>query len=47
MPHLNIDPIPVAMSILQAFQHVVSRETDPLGSTVISGTNRIGEWNEM
>ncbi|MEW5315437.1 MAG: hypothetical protein WDW38_006865 [Sanguina aurantia] len=38
MPHLNIDPIVTAAAVITALQTVVSRETSPLGSSVLSIT---------
>ncbi|KAF6258480.1 hypothetical protein COO60DRAFT_1518753 [Scenedesmus sp. NREL 46B-D3] len=38
MPHLNIDPVPAAAALVQALQVLVSRETPPLGSAVLSIT---------
>jgi metal-dependent amidase/aminoacylase/carboxypeptidase family protein len=38
MPHLNIDPVPAAAALITALQTLVSRETSPLGSTVLSVT---------
>lgn len=38
MPHLNIDPVPAAAALIQALQTLVSRETSPLGSAVLSIT---------
>lgn len=38
MPHLNIDPVVVAASLVGALQTLVSRETSPLGSAVLSVT---------
>ncbi len=35
-PHLAIDPIPVAGQLCQALQNLVSRETDPVNSLVIT-----------
>lgn len=40
MPHLNIDPIVCAAAVVQSLQTVVSRNTDPLDSVVLS-INRI------
>lgn len=40
MPHLNIDPIVCAAAVVQSLQTVVSRNTDPLDSAVLS-INRI------
>lgn len=38
IPHLNIDPVPAAAALIQALQVLVSRETSPLGSAVLSIT---------
>ncbi|EFJ47428.1 hypothetical protein VOLCADRAFT_81528 [Volvox carteri f. nagariensis] len=38
MPHLNIDPVVAAAGLISALQTVVSRETSPLGSGVLSIT---------
>ena len=38
MPHLAIDPIPVAGQILQAFQAIISRNKKPLETAVVSVT---------
>ena len=38
MPHLGIDPIPVACQMVQAFQTIVSRNTRPIDAGVISVT---------
>lgn len=40
MPHLNIDPIVCAAAIVQSLQTVISRNTSPLDSAVLS-VNRI------
>ena len=36
MPHLNVDPIVCAAAVVQSLQTVVSRNTDPLDSVVLS-----------
>ena len=36
MPHLNVDPIVCAASVIQALQTVVSRNTDPMDNLVLS-----------
>ncbi len=36
MPHLALDPIPVAAQLVQALQTLVSRETDPVDSVVVT-----------
>jgi amidohydrolase len=36
MPHACVDPVPVAASIIQQLQTIVSRRVDPLDSVVIS-----------
>jgi hypothetical protein len=38
IPHLNIDPVPAAAALITALQTLVSRETSPLGSAVLSVT---------
>jgi amidohydrolase len=38
MPHLGVDPVPVACQIVQAFQTIVSRNTKPADAAVISVT---------
>ena len=38
MPHQTVDPIAVAAQIVTNLQHIVSRNVDPLASTVISVT---------
>jgi hippurate hydrolase len=38
MPHLGIDPVPVACQMVQAFQTIVSRNKSPLDPGVISVT---------
>lgn len=38
LPHLTVDPVSVAMQVAAGFQTIVSRETDPLDSLVISIT---------
>lgn len=38
MPHLTIDPIPVAAEIVQAFQTIVSRTVSPTEPAVVSVT---------
>ena len=38
MPHLSIDPVVAGSAIVQALQMLVSRETDPVDSAVISVT---------
>uniref|UniRef100_A0A6S8GW75 Peptidase M20 dimerisation domain-containing protein n=2 Tax=Dunaliella tertiolecta TaxID=3047 RepID=A0A6S8GW75_DUNTE len=38
MPHLNADPIVAASAIISGMQTLVSRETSPLGSAVLSVT---------
>lgn len=40
MPHLNIDPIVCAAAVVQSLQTVVSRNTDPLDSVILT-INRI------
>ena len=36
MPHLNVDPIVCAASVIQSLQTVISRNTNPLDSSVLS-----------
>lgn len=36
LPHLNVDPVVAAASLVGALQSLVSRETSPLGSAVLS-----------
>lgn len=38
MPHLAVDPIPVATQMMQAFQTIISRNKKPLEAAVISVT---------
>ncbi|KAJ9511326.1 hypothetical protein QJQ45_029740 [Haematococcus lacustris] len=38
MPHLNVDPVVAAAAVITALQTLVSRETSPLGSAVLSVT---------
>ena len=38
MPHLGVDPVVAAAAIVQSLQPLVSRETDPTDSLVISTT---------
>jgi IAA-amino acid hydrolase len=38
VPHANIDPVPAAAAVVLALQTLVSRETSPLGSAVLSIT---------
>ncbi|GAA5233007.1 amidohydrolase [Verticiella sediminum] len=38
MPHLAVDPIPVAAQVLAAFQNIISRNKKPLEAAVISVT---------
>lgn len=38
MPHLTTDPVVAAAAVVQALQLLVSRETDPVDSAVISVT---------
>jgi len=47
MPHLGIDPIPVAAQIVTAFQTIVSRNAHPLESAVVTVTQfHAGDaWN--
>ena len=44
MPHLGIDPVPVACQMVQAFQNIISRNKKPVDAGVISVTMlRAGE----
>ena len=38
MPHLGIDPVPVACQMVQAFQTIISRNTKPIDAGVVSVT---------
>jgi hippurate hydrolase len=38
MPHLGLDPVPVACQLVQAFQTIVSRNVNPNDSAVVSVT---------
>ncbi len=38
MPHLCVDPVPIAAAIIQAAQTIVSRNVDPIESAVLSIT---------
>ena len=38
IPHLNIDPIPIAAQIVTGLQQILSRQTNPLVPTVLSVT---------
>jgi len=38
MPHLGLDPVPVACQMVQAFQTIVSRNVKPIDAAVISVT---------
>ncbi|AVP56242.1 M20 aminoacylase family protein [Pulveribacter suum] len=38
MPHLGIDPVPVACQMVQAFQNIISRNKKPVDAGVISVT---------
>jgi IAA-amino acid hydrolase len=42
LPHLNIDPIVPAAALVGSLQALVSRETSPLGSAVLSATTLQG-----
>ena len=46
MPHLNIDPIVCAAAVVQSLQTVVSRNTDPLDSVILT-INRIEGGSPM
>jgi hippurate hydrolase len=39
IPHINIDPVPVAAQIVMAMQTIVSRRVDPVDQAVVSVTN--------
>ncbi len=39
LPHLGVDPIPAACSLIQALQTIVTRNKSPIESAVISVTN--------
>lgn len=39
MPHLSVDPVPVAAQIVTALQTIVSRNVDPVDQAVVSVTN--------
>ena len=55
MPHLNVDPIVCAAAVIQSLQTIVSRNTDPLESVVLSigrieggsPVNRVADQVEM
>jgi amidohydrolase len=36
LPHLTVDPIPIAANVITSLQTIVSRETDPLENAVMS-----------
>jgi amidohydrolase len=38
MPHMGVDPVPVACQLVQAFQTVISRNKKPIDTAVISVT---------
>jgi hippurate hydrolase len=38
MPHLGIDPVPIACQVVQAFQNIISRNVKPIDAGVISVT---------
>ncbi len=38
MPHAGIDPVPIACQMVQAFQHIISRNKKPIDAGVISVT---------
>ncbi|MBC5784478.1 amidohydrolase [Ramlibacter sp. USB13] len=38
MPHLGVDPVPVACQVVQAFQTIVSRNVKPIDAGVVSVT---------
>ena len=41
-PHETIDPVAIAAQVITSLQHVVSRETDPFDSVVVSVTTLAG-----
>ena len=55
MPHLNVDPIVCAAAVVQSLQTIVSRNTDPMDSLVLSisrieggsPVNRVADQVEM
>ena len=55
MPHLNVDPIVCAAAVIQSLQTIVSRNTDPMESLVLSisrieggsPVNRVADQVEM
>ena len=55
MPHLNVDPIVCAAAVVQSLQTIVSRNTDPMDSLVLSisrieggsHVNRVADQVEM
>lgn len=48
MPHLSIDPVVVASSIVMALQTIVSRNTNPLETAIITvGSFQAGEANNV
>jgi amidohydrolase len=48
MPHLGIDPVPIACQMVQAFQTIISRNKRPIDAGVISVTIiRAGEANNV
>ena len=55
MPHLGIDPVPVACQMVQAFQTIISRNKKPVDAGVISvtmihageATNVVPDWCEL
>jgi amidohydrolase len=42
LPHETVDPIAIGAQLVGALQHVVSRQTDPLESVVVSVTRILG-----
>jgi hippurate hydrolase len=47
LPHLGVDPLPIASQLVVALQTVVARRVDPLDSAVVSATQIHGgdTWN--
>ncbi len=55
MPHLGVDPVPVACQMVQAFQNIISRNKKPVDAGVLSvtmihageATNVVPDWCEL
>ena len=48
MPHMGIDPVPIAAQMVQAFQNIISRNKKPIEAGVISVTMiHAGEANNV